>query len=572
MLCVKCGNFLTDDAQVCSLCGSPVGNVTEDEEILISDEDAVSEKPVTEAFDIADDSAAKKRRLPLYIIAGVVFVAALILMILNFGVVRGWVIRSFCSPKNVMVIALQDSAHGTLNNASSLLGAEKQDGYSGALHIKPGQTVVTLLSQFMGGGDTSWLSDIAVSCRSSHNGAVSKNAFTLSLADTDVMAASHLIDLDKNRHWLLLPEVSQTALTGELEPGMQVLAREQLLQSLPSKEVIQSFCDRYIALLVQGFTRVELNRQAFTTGSISQNLFVLEARINETDLTYVMIDLLETLMVDADFKTMLQQFQPLLDALMAEELKNQPVVGHGSLYERFLERAESLLEELRSEFYGADPENEVRLYVYLNSSNLIVGSRLELTGMEKPVYDSYFVMNGTSYASCLDASGFQAVGSGFYENGLNGTIVLSVTQQELVVLNYSNVQLQKRGFTGQAAAQLDPSFMELITKDMTAEAGQMLSMAELMLKMDWNCTSRKSDIHADLLLNQRSMLSLAFSGETADAEPIHIPDASADLDDEQAMTNWVSQADFDAVRHNLITAGVPEQLFTMIELLQAFSA
>lgn len=569
MLCVKCGSFMTDDTQVCPLCGSPAGNVPE--EALLSEED-VLQNATPEVFDLSESDGKKKLRLPLLIGAAVVLAVAVVMIILNFGAVRGFVLRGLCSPKNVMTIALNDSVQQTMELVSMLADDHQADGYSCQLHVKPGQTVTALLSQLMGGSDTSWLSDISLSCRSSVGENTAGNSFTLSLKDTPVVSASHVMDSENDRHYLLLPEVSQTPLSGKLEPAQQLMSCDQLLKSLPSKGVLTALCDRYITLCVQGFTRVELTKSVLTAGDISQKLFVLEARINETDLIYLMMDVLEKLMVDEEFKAILEQLQPVLDDLLAEKLDEQAVIGYGSLQDRFIEQAKQLIEQLRSELYGADPANEIVLYLYLNSSNHIVGSKLEITGMEQPVYDAYFVVKGAAFASYLDASGLQASGSGSYQDGLTGNLMVSITEQELIKLSYSDVQFHKGSFTGQMELRPAPSFMKLITQDMPLEAAQLLTISDIALKTNWEYSKPQCLINTDLLWSNSSLLALAFSGQSAPSETIQIPEASVDMEDQQAMVLWRDQADFSTVRRNLITAGVPEQLFGIIAFLQAFSS
>lgn len=140
------------------------------------------------------------------------------------------------------------------------------------------------------------------------------------------------------------------------------------------------------------------------------------------------------------------------------------------------------------------------------------------------------------------------------------------------MLSYSDIQFHKGSFTGQMELRPAPSFMQLITQDMPLEAAQLLTMSDIALKMNWEYSKPQCFVDADLLWSDSSLLALAFSGQPTPSETIQIPENSVDMEDQQAMVMWRDQADFSTVRRNLITAGVPEQLFGIIAFLQAFSS
>lgn len=562
MFCVKCGHPMEDGDDFCANCGAEAEKniLTETEEELASD------------VQTDDAGTAKKSANPLLLItAGVVVLAAIVVLLLNFGTVKSWFVRSVTSPEELLKTVYKTSAAECLSPVLESYGKAFDSGEGQKLSsqaqivLKPGETVLDTVALALYGGeaDMSWLSDVRLETEFSIQGSLQKNVIGLGLGENDIVSLEMITDSENQKQYLTVPELSEQSLLMDMSQNTDISSVDmtKLYDAMPSGQVIQSIAERYMDILLGGFSNVEKKTETLTLDPISQEVTVLEAYIDHVDLLEVAIAVLEQAKQDEDLKAVLEDLGPWYNDMMEQSMAFDYEYSDTSfepldLYAEMIAGIDASLAELQEQLADADPENYLYLYTYLDQNNGIIGIKLVVSGMEEPVSCLTLTQDGQFVSEILFGD-MQVNGSGNEADSLNGSYTVSVESEKLLDVKLENIT-QTSG-----VVYLEPSAALLagIAEDMGMDAG-MVSMADVVLRISAEGTDENSQCTISVLSNEVSLFELDISGEMKEFQEFDLPVNVADSSDEEASYSWLMGLDIAGLITNLTEAGVPEELFT----------
>lgn len=563
MFCVKCGHPIDDGNAFCANCGAAIENASSEEVQTVSPLDTQPE----------NTARKKNKSLLLLICAGVVALAAIVALLLNFGGLKNWFVRSVSTPEDLMATAYKTAAAQALAPAMESYGSSFkaiQDGKyasSGQIAFKPGQQILDMLSYavYGGEGDMSWLSDIRLGVDYALEGGLQKNVLGIGLGENAIASVELITDAENSRQYIRVPELNEQALWMDMSQGedLSSVDMSKLYEAMPSAETVGQLVGRYMDILLSGFSSVEKKSETLSLDGISQDVTVLEAYIDHADMIETAIAFLEQLKQDPDIKAVLVDLNPWFNDMMKQSMSSYYDYAESEyepqdLYTEFTAQIDASLAQLREELSNADPENHLYLYTYLDEDNNIVGVKLSISGMEETVSCMTLTQAG-QFSTEMILGGLQIKGSGVEQSSLSGSYAVMVENEKILDITLENVT------EASGVICLEPSavFLADVAEEMGLDAG-MVSMADIMLRISTESTAQNSHYTVSVLSNEVSIVELEISGEVTEVGEILLPADALDANDEEAAFNWLMGLDLEDVMGKLQEAGVPEELFAAL--------
>lgn len=427
----------------------------------------------------------------------------------------------------------------------------------------------------MAGMDVSWLENIGLNMDVSVVDSKEAIKTDLLLNDSEIGTMYVLIDLLAEMEYIQIPELSESWLKAALNVDMDVngeavspdsmgtitgLASDPALL-LPEGAVAAELLERYGNIVIDHMQEGPSVEETVSIDGISEDCTLLEGQIFQEDANEMAKELLTTAQSDEQLKELLTKWSEAMPE--AGDLNAQ--------FQSFAEEALADLEAPEGETEEAAADQYIVSRIWVNGDDKIVGR--ELAVCEGVETDTAFTWktsgNGDASGLLFDVQsedgGFTFSGScqntDGMKNGNYSVAIDGITVMEIAMENYDAA----------AAEEGYPSGTYIITfpQGESEEAYNPLSLFSMVLNLD--CSKEDDSVNLNLeILSSGARLGDLNIAINNGGEEVGIPSEEDmavlyDVMNEADMEAYSAEMSFDTILANAKSAGVPEELLTVIE-------
>ena len=446
-----------------------------------------------------------------------------------------------------------------------------------------------LAGALMGGTDVSWLQSFTFDSDITIKDGVEAIAGGLLLNDTKLCDLNFYMDLANMVEYIQIPELSDgyisapiegtvTTSEGVAENSQEIMstymnALSDLSSALPDSDTLGTLLDRYGNIIIDNIEEGSSVEESVSVDGISEECTAYEGIISEKSAYTIVEKVLTTAKDDEEIKALFDQWS---DDASNEE--NQ--------YKDFQNLITDALDDMNRDDEGSTENEAFSSKVWVNGDGKIVGRQFGITdGTDTtPVFTWKAPSEGEDSALLLelaaDDSSFTFTGSGKTADGLlNGDYILAVNGTETVDINVENLETKpaKAGYYNGTfnisfpAAETDSSDSEAgeSTEDDTdTSATDMLAGFGAVIKLTSDADADTSTLDLTVTTSGAALATLSITGSYG--EGVEIPDFASldktyDATDDEAMTEYLTEINWDTFLANVKAAGVPDELATQLE-------
>ncbi|MCR4641469.1 MAG: zinc ribbon domain-containing protein [Lachnospiraceae bacterium] len=540
MKCPNCGFENDDLAAVCMNCGQDIPT-----------------KKQKKAIGNLNKNK-KRRRIILLVLLAVVVCGGLFL---GREYIIEFFLRTFSSSEDYTRHVLRKNFSGeqAAELYENLFFAEVEkitdSSVSGDLKLDLTSRAISDMEDESGAKDLDYLDNIVVEYEFDHRDDLHGTLFNLCMDQRDIAQFDAIYDSAVKKAYLRIPEMngkyagidlSSFYSSNEMDMVDETLSGGAgLADKLPEPALIEKEWDRYLEALIAPIDDVDMEKENLKIEGVRQNLYAITIEFDNKLLADMLTAISDTAEEDEDLQKILVD----ISAAMGSESLDETSAA---------DKIKEFAEKLRDDAQNIDIGNsDVELCLYVNAKGRIQAGRMNFdmdilgTNMKEEILVGYtrnFTNIGMTLSSTTDFGYGRSVNRiagrgelGF--GGLDATLTMDVATQsvdmdiedlDVFALEKGNL---KGKFSGKLLAEIFNADNYLLDVDMDKKGG----MAKLTLK-----DGKKDYIDIDLTVSR---------GKTPSS--FKIPDSDvSDISDLQALNDYVSECDFDAVLDNLKKAGV----------------
>lgn len=459
-------------------------------------------------------------------------------------------------------------------------------GSKSNMTLKVEDTGRALIGALMGGTDVSWLQSISLDSNISIKDGVEAIVSSVLLNDNKLCDFNVYMDLANMMEYIQIPELSDSYMKAPVSSDSEENSEEaqqflntymttlsDLTSVLPDSKTLSTLLDRYGNIIIDSFEEGSSVEESVSVDGISEECTAYEGIISEKSAYTIVEKVLTTAKDDEEIKALFDQWS---DDASNEE--NQ--------YKDFQNLITDALDDMNRDDEGSTENEAFSSKVWVNGDGKIVGRQFGITdGTDTtPVFTWKAPSEGEDSALLLelaaDDSSFTFTGSGKTADGLlNGDYILTVNGTETVDINVENLETKpaKAGYYNGTfnisfpAAETDSSDSEAgeSTEDDTdTSATDMLAGFGAVIKLTSDADADTSTLDLTVTTSGAALATLSITGSYG--EGVEIPDFASldktyDATDDEAMTEYLTEINWDTFLANVKTAGVPDELATQLE-------
>lgn len=603
MFCKHCGATIEEGDLQCASCGMPTGEVTQPaqaQEVVAPVEEPIYQETVCQDPDYQASpqqseptislntevkvSKPKKGKIIAIVIVAILLVGA-ILVALNFSAIKVWFSRTFASPEEIMTAVYKDGVTEMLHSFSgtyekiSDMTASKDQTVESEVRVKLGDHLIGLLNQLFseelkaGENNASWLSNIGIVAKETQNGELSQHNLALCLGDTTIISLDSVFDGTANKQWISVPEINDQSIYYDSFVNVMSLSDYGAISTntlaTPSFDLLESVYSQFADFMLEYMGTVESETKPFTVGQITDDIYVLETKFTEETLIQLWIRMFEALKQNAEVKAYFDeytaQYKKDMEALCAEIGLDPSHIQEVDMYAEFVDRMDEAIIGLQDDISNATEERYLVLYTYLDSKNAFAGLEVEVFGADTEWNKIRFLKlnNGENFAQEIVLGNVCITGSGT-EGDLINAVYSVAEEEEIIRVEIKDAKSVDDRLSGTFRIIPGDMLMDEIGVNMNPAAGAMLEFADLVLEiqLDYGKTDMISKI--SLLLGSSTFITIESNSEKKPAEAITVPVAGVNAEDDAQMEAWVNSIDVQKILSNLVDAGFPQELMTLI--------
>lgn len=414
----------------------------------------------------------------------------------------------------------------------------------------------TLLSQ----EDMSWLQDLTMDTKVSVKDGTEAIASTILLNDQKLCDINMYEDLSEMKQYIQIPEISDAYLVADpvgsadetTQEFMQgyMNALSDVTSAMPDGETVSTLLDRYGNLAINNMEEGTATEETLSVEGIGEDCTVYEGVVTDDSARSMMEEILTTARDDKEIKGLFDLWKK-----------------DGDQYASYQSGIDNLLNDIKSADGESTESFSEKLWV--NSEDKVVGREFGIS--DGTDYQSVFTLKTPSSdgqtALLLEFgaedSYMTVTGTGSSTDGLwNGDYILAVDHTEAMDISVTDLELkpEKMGYYN---GTFTISFPEAQTEDENADVASMMNGFSAVIKMDSDAAAETSIMELSVLTSGVSLATLSITGGYG--EGAEIPDLTNlgtvyAVDNEEEMTEYVKNADWNVITENMKTAGVPADL------------
>ena len=459
-------------------------------------------------------------------------------------------------------------------------------GSKSNMTLKVEDTGRALIGALMGGTDVSWLQSISLDSNISIKDGVEAIVSSVLLNDNKLCDFNVYMDLANMMEYIQIPELSDSYMKAPVSSDSEENSEEaqqflntymttlsDLTSVLPDSKTLSTLLDRYGNIIIDSFEEGSSVEESVSVDGISEECTAYEGIISEKSAYTIVEKVLTTAKDDEEIKALFDQWS---DDASNEE--NQ--------YKDFQNLITDALDDMNRDDEGSTENEAFSSKVWVNGDGKIVGRQFGITdGTDTtPVFTWKAPSEGEDSALLLelaaDDSSFTFTGSSKTADGLlNGDYILAVNGTETVDINVENLETKpaKAGYYNGTfnisfpAAETDSSDSEAgeSTEDDTdTSATDMLAGFGAVIKLTSDADADTSTLDLTVTTSGAALATLSITGSYG--EGVEIPDFASldktyDATDDEAMTEYLTEINWDTFLANVKPAGVPDELATQLE-------
>lgn len=419
--------------------------------------------------------------------------------------------------------------------------------------ITLGDTVIDMLEesyqQNVGSAmDFSFLSKIVMQMEMSAKDNLMKENLAVLLGDKEVVSAVLLIDMAKYVEYMLIPELNDDyikidmgeMLEGDITAANLAIRLPEIMAKLPSAKTLETLLNRYNDLVLDNLKDVTRSTVTLEKDDVKQECTAITVKINGTEAKTIAKAVLETAKADQDLKKVVDG----LSELAGEDL-----------YPNFQQSITDALNEVNKPDQASDFTDAIELVTYVDKEHNIIGRRLYSSETDEVLLMYYTITEGEKFAFKATVAGVGLTGTGTNKEGvINGSYTVSVGGVSYAFITVENLKATEKEMSGDITLRPSPALLGPIN-------GNNLRFSDEALEIKLTNDS----IQMKLMKKNDLLVGLDVKVKEATAGAIEMPSDAVDVNDSQALQNWLSAMDLQALLDNLQAAGVPGELIEMLQ-------
>ena len=532
---------------------------------------------------INNSAIPPKKRKRLKLVPALIF--CFLLVIGTIGIVKGAEIRNFVaktvsSPEDYYKKVESRELGELVKSLTSIYDVYTQSvqeykGTSGKVEIKLEDGAKSLLSlAAMGGTDLSWLENGYLTFEMNTKEDAFQYAGTLGLKDTGILSFESIVDLEKEKLYLLLPELSKQYISssmntyGSLNNPLKEYA--ELLQVLPKSDSVEKLLNRYIDIALDSIDDVETKKDTIAVQGVKEDATKITVTITLLQVRQMVEAITKELPEDKEFKEVYNTLYNALKDKTDISTYDEVMEEVKELYEEVVERRENNLEE---------PDSTLSMDIWVDDRGEVIGREFNID--TESGFRYLTAESGDDIATEInlygDADSIVFEGKGKKSGDcVTGDYTLYTNGEEIFTFKTSKLDM-KALMKGEYDGKVRVGFGQGLLKDinsgsdytgMVSEyANFMNSLSKIDLEVCGKTNKESGKVSFTIYLSDQAFVKFIVSSKVQKTEDFSIPKDSdvVDSEDYNAMAQWESSISLDQIIKNLKKAGVPQEYLDSLE-------
>lgn len=580
MFCEKCGNQIPEDVKVCPSCGQVMDDIAQDAESEIfanSNEEIETENNdandfANPSFETVEAPKKSKKKLIVSVIAIVLVVAIVLTAVFNFDYFKGFYLKTFGSDVEYYTYVEKKALADAKNSIVKYYGtytenvASGKTATKGSVKFKVGDELKTLGPMFgIDDATVESFENIEFNIFANQHEDLSSVKMGLVLSDTTILSAELIMDLISEEMYVSIPELSKSylkiaagydAIYGEDATAMSsMLTNKELIAALPDESALDRVLDKCIDAILDSVNNVKSGTETVKSEGFSQELTVLECKINEETALQMVENVLKVLRNDADVKAAIYTIKEY-------GVENELCEKDDDIYGEFQEGIDDLLKEIKESKKEVDKDGEaIVITTYVDSNHEIVGRKIVFDDEE--VLNYYKLHDGNKFVTMIDvADTLKITGTGT-ENGdtINGEYSMEVDGEKYITVAASDFEISDNITKGKIKITPNKALYDLF---LGSSGSSMISLYDPAIELVFDSDEDFSKTELNLIVKNSMLIGFEISAEQIEASKITLPENSIDITDTEALQEWALNIDVSTIKKNLEKAGVPVDLLDQL--------
>ena len=454
-------------------------------------------------------------------------------------------------------------------------------GYEMDMTVTVGETLLSQLgaaleSQGMS-GDMSWFQSLGLSMAVTYKDNLGGMNVSASINGTEVVALEAVVDMLTGMVYMCVPDLSDeyvgvaTDMSGMINSYQQILTQMEeyadIVSALPTEKELNTLLTRYVDIAKGAMREPSTTTQTLSHGGISQEVTTTSYAISRMDVLNIAEAVLNTAKTDADLEKILDKLSDWLNeqnATSGDETGAGPVPT--DLHANIMSAAENALEgiaDAKAGLESGDVENvDMLVFSIFTDDDKQVGFQLVTNnGLDTMQLCAYSLTSGENTALYVDVGGNNRLqGTGTNVGGkCNGNYSLVMQGREMMHIGVKDLDTKAL-----ENGELKGTFSLRFAEEMANEMGGMIT-SNMTIELGLNIGGGKSQISLALYNGEMLFFRVDLSTKALSGGNVRVPSNYVDVEDEDAVMEWVSDMDFDKILRNLRSAGVSSELVDMLE-------
>ena len=451
--------------------------------------------------------------------------------------------------------------------SEELTGGDKT-GYE--ITITPGEMIKDLIGSSGADVDLSWLKSVtAVISTDLSRGNEPKARINLSLNGKQIAAAEALVNTDDDMAYISLPGLSNKVFGVEAD-GLNIGKIDRVKVDRIIKRAY-NLIQQYYARALNHVTDFKKESGTIRAVGIEQKCDVLTAEFTDKLLYEIARDIAEDIKKNGEVKNLLQDVYDV----MTNTLEMDDYENFNEFYEQAMASVDEFIEDIPEVEAGSEGNVAFILREYV-VSNEIRGREIEVVDddiIDLP-FDKAFMgiaYDGKDFGAEITADGqtyVTASGTSSNNKVFDGKATIKYEGEAMASVEFKN--LDKDQHTGELTLSLTENAWRLLfnTADDFGPLGSLdildslESVSQYLRIAKINLVVRKGGVSVDISVSGSSVLKVDVNKKSPEGISVSRSSNPADV------SEITSSIDFDKLKSNLKSAGVPEEYLSYIDMLK----
>ena len=553
MFCPNCGNENRDGSKACAFCGRPL-------------------EQRTGAGTGKRRKKGKKGLAVTLICLAVVLAGAGVFAATNFALCANFFLRTFASPAKYYQFVEARNVSLVSGNVSELLSGRKREApepeniqLRSSMDLRLDDGARELLGGVLESWgyesdlNVSWLEALALDSEINRLDEMLSASCTLRLNEKEIAAATGTLDIDGEKLWLRVPQISDSDMELDASPVFEAIEYET---GMSFRELVDDFSGgyaaeldaaqvqkvltRYLTMISENLGSIKKDRDKLTAESVTATYTTLTVTVKERELQKLVQKVSAELQKDKDVRAIIGDLEDAMDL--------------DDLYDRFLEK----LEQIEDHAEDIELENNIVMKLWIDNRGIIRGRRLKSGDTEllcaAPVKNGKYGFEASAVAP--DAEYF-LTGSGKADRDtLDGEFTLEFNGREYLTLDLRSADLAGLR-QNKLSGELNLTLLRDFYSDMGIESSRARSLEKLSIGLVIEADAAQSDLRVSLVGDgDKEYAALDCAGELGEAGTIRSVKNAVQPDE------WIGGITDEVVAdnmQNLRGAGVPDWIVNSLE-------